>query len=545
MKSNINYMIIMLLVNILSLSGCYDDKSTLAISSIDYVAIDTTGIELKQYVGYQEILDITPVIQPEKPGLQYQWSLTDIPNLSGELQVISTEKELHYVINRPISAQPYYLQLTITDTENDELQNTCIWEVYVQSTFTSGLLITDSKEETSDFTYIKNQTVSERYDKEEKIYRQILKTANGTSYPGIISSLTFNNFGNRTNQVWAITSEGYCSRFDCMDFSENGNSDSEKLLPFKPEGFKFYSFFKGHQRFFANTSNGIYSFMPLAANLFSVPDGTVTGCEISNNIYANNTDESNSSYYVVWLDKGKGAFLAYTSPAFNQYAIKGYQENNAFNPNDMGNQSAIAAITTENGKQTTFCLKQDDTGSYTIYTLNNYVAAVTQWSEELGETIEISPAIEASAQSKYTIPDEGKALLDQAVSVFFAKKENILYVATRQGIYAIIYGMSNTATVSTLAKFSPEPGEYITLAKLFQQGYYARNINAIIGNNPSMPELPWNNRAIIVATQKNDSEGKLYVIPMTSQVGTGNLDKSKALVYDGFNKINDVITISF
>lgn len=545
MKSNINYMIIVLLVNILSLSGCYDDKSTLAISSIDYVSIDTTGIELRQYVGYQEILDIIPIIKPEKPGLQYQWALTDIPNLFGELQVISTEKELHYVMNRPISAQPYYLQLTITDTENDELQNTCMWEVYVQSTFTSGLLIADSKEETSDFTYIKNQTVSERYDKEEKIYRQILKTANGTSYPGIISSLTFNNFSNKTNQVWAITSEGYCSRFDCMDFSENGNSDSEKLLPFKPEGFKFYSFFKGHQRFFANTSNGIYSFMPQAANLFSVPDGTVTGCKINNNIYANNTDEANSSYYIVWLDKEKGAFLAYTSPSFNQYALKGYQENNAFNPNDMGNQSAIAAITTENGKQTTFCLKQDDTGSYAIYTLNNYVAAVTQWNEELEEIIEISPAIEASAQSKYTIPDEGKELLDQAVSVFFAKKENILYVATRQGIYAIIYGMGNTATVSTLAKFAPEPGEYITLAKLFQQGYYTRNLNAIIGNNPSMPELPWNNKAIIVATQKSDSEGKLYVIPMTSQVGTGNLDKSKALIYDGFNKINDVITISF
>ena len=40
----------------------------------------------------------------------------------------------------------------------------------------TGLLVADSKGETSDFTYIKNQTVSELYDKEEKIYRQILET---------------------------------------------------------------------------------------------------------------------------------------------------------------------------------------------------------------------------------------------------------------------------------------------------------------------------------------------------------------------------------
>ena len=73
----------------------------------------------------------------------------------------------------------------------------------------------------------------------------------------------------------------------------------------------------------------------------------------------------------------------------------------------MGNQSAVAAITTENGIQTAFCLKQDDTGTYAIYTLNNYVAAVTEWNEEIGETIEISPEIEATAQSRYTIPNEG------------------------------------------------------------------------------------------------------------------------------------------
>ena len=307
-------MLILFLLNIFSLSGCYDDKSTFANNSIEYVTIDTTGISKLQYVGYQEQLDITPKIQPEKPGLQYQWALTDIPNSAGELEVISTEKELHYIMNRPVSAQPYYLLLTVTDTENRELQNTCIWTVYVQGTFTSGLLVADSKGETSDFTYIKNQTVSELYDKEEKIYRQILETANSMPYPGIITSMAFNNFSNKTNQVWAITSEGYCSRFNCQDFSENGNSDSESLLPFKPEGFKFISFFKAHQRFFANTNNGMYSFMPQAANIFAVPDGTVAGCNINNNIYANNTDENNASYYLVWLDKEKGFFFSLHQP---------------------------------------------------------------------------------------------------------------------------------------------------------------------------------------------------------------------------------------
>ncbi len=62
-----------------------------------------------------------------------------------------------------------------------------------------------------------------------------------------------------------------------------------------------------------------------------------------------------------------------------------------------------------------------------LYTLNNYVAAVAEWNEELGETIEISPNRSHSSKQIHYI-NEGKILpLDQeAVSVFFAKKENVL-----------------------------------------------------------------------------------------------------------------------
>ena len=240
--------------------GCTDYKSKLATNEIKLVEIDTTGIAAKQYVGYQELLEISPKIDDPNNNLQYEWLLTDIPNSSNsEFQLISTEKELRYVMNRPISLSSYYLKLTVTDPSNDNLPSLCMWQVYVQSTFTSGLIVTDSKGNTSDFTYIKNQTVSENYDKEERIYRNILETANGNGYPGIFTSLTFSNFGGKTNQVWAITSEGFCSRYDCEDFSENGNSDSEALMPFKPTNFKFLSFFKAYQRFFANSTEGIYS----------------------------------------------------------------------------------------------------------------------------------------------------------------------------------------------------------------------------------------------------------------------------------------------
>ncbi len=61
---------------------------------------------------------------------------------------------------------------------------------------------------------------------------------------------------------------------------------------------------------------------------------------------------------------------------------------------------------------------------------------------------------------------------------------------------------------------------------------------------PYRKTLPWHNKAVIVSTQKSDSEGKVYVIPIT-QTGIGTLDPSKALAYDGFGKVLDVITIGY
>ena len=48
----------------------------------------------------------------------------------------------------------------------------------------------------------------------------------------------------------------------------------------------------------------------------------------------------------------------------------------------------------------------------------------------------------------------------------------------------------------------------------------------------------------VIALNARWGEGKVYVVPMT-QIGTGNLDISKALIYDGFGKILDVTTIGY
>nr|WP_320059553.1 PKD-like family lipoprotein [uncultured Bacteroides sp.] len=553
-RNNLKYIAIALL-GAICLTSCYDDKSTYATNLIDEVSIDTTGISSTLYVGYQEMLDLVPTISVKtksvEDNLDYEWALTELPKDSNtDYEIISTEKELHHAISRPISATPYTLKLTVTDTENDNLQYLCTWQIYVQSSFVDGLLISDTKDgATSDFTFIKNKSLTLNYTKDEKIYRNILENANGVPYNGLMTSLTYEVQGYTTmvsthlNQVWAIADNGYCTRFNCEDFSQNGSSDSESLITYKPAGFKFLKFVKGYQLFFAYTSSGFYSFNVISVNSFGWYDAGAKGYTVDNNVIAANSSSSINNNHTVWLDKAKGQFISYSGSG-SGVPCTSYVANSVFDPNDMFNKSAIAAGIAEDASIATFLLKDDQTGEYGIYTLSQYVEEQGYWDDDWINYTQTSPEVPASAKNKYIIPESGKTLLNKAVSIFFAQKESVLYIATEDGIYAITYGSGENAIVSTVAKFTPTNGEKITKAKLYQQGQYTNDIGTMTGMPAFITPLPWNNKAIIVVTQKSDSEGKVYVMPIT-QAGIGTLDPSKALSYSGFGKILDVTTIGY
>lgn len=520
------------------MTGCYDDKSSNPDSPIDEVVIDATGISEEIYVGYLEELVLAPAISKgenknDDSGLLYEWAITESSSSTTfTFETVSREKELRFIVNRPVSFAPYIVKLTVTDNENGGLQFLRTWNIYVQSTFSDGLLVSNTHDgQTSDFIYIKNGTLSMDYADVEKVYRNILTEINGLPYQGLLSSLTYEVCGyttgslEHTNQVWALTPEGYCTRFDCSDFSVNGNSDSESLLTYKPDGFKFSGFFKGCQSFYAITNYGIYSFF-ITENVFSWYDALIKDTKFSGNIVAANSSSEVYYNHTVFLDKTDGKFRSYTTIAsFAECST--YIANNVFDPNAMQNKTAVAAGITENASVATFLLKDNNTGNYGIYTLTQRQSA----------------EVPASAGNMYAVSSSGKILLDEAVSVFFAQKELVMYVATENGIYAITYGSGNTAIVNETARFTAN-GEKITKAKLYQQGQYVNDIAIIAGRYPKITPLPWNNQAVIVTTQSSEFEGKVYVVPIT-QPGIGTMDISQALVYDGFGKILDVITIGY
>lgn len=551
-----------LLLCLCSLYSCYDDSSTLAINNIGNITFPEGKKEL--YIGSLEELTLAPDIQiaegTNTDALTYEWALTETPIKSSsthdfEFEIISTKSHLNYIVERPISNSPYTLLLTITDTSHDNLQYSTSWNLYVQSAFLDGLLISDTYDDIrSDMTLINNKSFTTNYDKEEHIFKHILESTNGKPFDGIMRTLVYEVMGYKSsiqiNQIWTILENGTLTRFNCLDYTQNGRFEDQSLIIEKPNDLKVFSAFQSHSNFYINSSNGLYTLASEIINRFNSPVGALKQYKVNNNViayspnlgYVSNSLSGASLQHMTFYDKEQGAFI--TCNGSGQFmSTTSFNSNTLFDPNNLPNQTAISSVVFEDMSQIAFLMKDDASGVYSIYTFNRKIEKEGHYDDQ-DNWIETAPSQPASAKSKYIIPAEGTTLLNKAISIFFSNRNLLLYVVTTDGIYTINYGADTTATVTTTSKYTPQPGEVITMAKMYQQGLYNYNCSLIVGDSPTVPQTEWNNRAIIVATQSSEYKGQVYIIPIT-QVVNGTLDPSKAKVYDGFGKILDITTTGY
>ena len=522
----------------LALSSCYEDKSTLPENSFDGVELNITEEEKIIRVGYKEQLDIVPNItkngKADDAGLTYEWAINLFPGWSKmEYEVIGTEKELHTVLNNDVNVDSYYLRLLVTDTQHDDLQYSFLYQIFVQPSMLDGLLVADTKDEqTTDLNLVMNNKLTAFYDKEEKVFRNILSDK-GAAYPGLIKSLTPASAGYYPgdNLMWLIDEDGKTGAYETENYTLYG---MEKCFIYQPE--RVDVVMRAGQYICAATDMGFFgvNYVNFMSSFFGWPTAAAGGYPIDNAVYASYSGASIGSNYspyalTAWYCNEKDAFVS------GNINYAGASAAEFINPNgyDLSNKRAVAGAMSVDEITPVFLLKDEVTGEYTIYVLSRQKDA--EWDSDWVNIV--SPAEDAYIKVAHTVPAEGKTLLDKAVATDFACLESILYVATEDGVYTINFAGS-TPTVNTVAQFTAN-GEKITGMQLYQQGQYVTAYDNVA--NPEYPEnggwekKEWNNRAVVVTAQKGE-EGVVYVVPMKN-LGTGNLDASAALRYDGFGRI--------
>lgn len=509
-------------------TSCYKDKSMLATKTIPEALLDTTGMSGNIYIGYQETLKLAPKATGlEGRNLAYQWAISEKVHTerSTDLKVIGESLELDYKVERPIASTPYWLRLTVTDKDNGGLQTIYSWRVYVQSAYITGLAVANTRDgKTTNISYAKNKNVSTNYKGEQVVIQDLL--TDETKIDGLVSSLWYTSLGRQwskhTSQLWAVTKEGKAVRFNTQDFSLNGHSDKTDLILYKPEGFQFRYLFKGGNLLFANTTKGIYSLLSESINIFSTPDVAMEKQHISEDIVACDYHSNSSINNLVWFDDKQGSFLAHNKPQ-SSFEVRQFTKTDAFDPNDLKGRKALAGAIAYDRKHVSFLLKEESSGAYTIYYMTQGTA------REAGV-----------AKGSYKIPEAFKAKMDAAKSFFFSKRNNILYVASGNAIYAVTFGSGAEATPHDTPIYTLPSGETLQSAKLFVQGQYMARADEV--EYKFVPVLSYNLNALTIVSHKgNEYEGVVRVVELAG--GGEKTNPEGVNTFEGFGKILDVIGI--
>lgn len=526
----------------LTLAGCYQDKSTLATNLIEAPKVNDKELGRDLFVEYLDHLVLEPEIE-RREGFDFKWEIftgTDENNLKRE--VIGTDLKLDYTVDKPQSTTPYRLLLTVTDTRHDGLEYLYTWPLTVQGSILSGLLVAETSDgKTSDLAYIKSPNITAQYDREPKVLRPLLKQTPTGAIKGRVNNLLYTYFGYKGfmssgTAVWATTEDGQLLQFNHKDFLLQADLATDKLVAYKPTNdLRASQLSLSTKSLFLGTNAGYYWINNLCGAtyyrerpVFMVPEELLAGVSMSNGVTGCYPDGNNDAM-IVWYDDKQGAIRTILEKNYTP-TLGSYAKNEAFDPSNLPDRAAIAIAYTEDGKGARLLLKSKS-GVYELYTIIHHVPEKRDWRTK--EIIQYEAP--ATAHKRYAIPSDGQRLLDQAVSVFFAERHQLLYIITPQSVYALTYGLNEVADLQPTPLYTTPAGERLTMGSLLVQGDYAQ-YKAPMKNK----QLKWNGSALILCSQNGSQVGggTVRVIPIDPEAAaSGKLLPDQAETYTGFDEI--------
>ena len=374
-----------------------------------------------------------------------------------------------------------------------------------------GLLVgytTDNK--TSDVGLIMHSRLTDQYAGEASgtVKKGLIALANGEPFPSLITRMLYSYAkSNGQNLFWVATPDDLM-RVETDYYEIIAHKDDIFVYP--PEKLDVQRLVNTYQCTMVINDGDIYEEL-LSRDRLSTPISETVGMTVDNCIVSSHSAPGSTRRpSTVFYDNVQGKFCYGHNTAF---AVCPSVASTPFDPGNAPGLRSVAGGISVDATTHVMLMRSESDGKYRIYSFGN----VSSTSKP------------PTAKLIYEMPDALAPYLEKAVSIFFSLREPVLYVATPEAIYKTIF---ETGSV----QFDPTPvyeapaGEHITLAQLYLQGYFAME------NYESNATLEWSSRAVVIVTSKDDMNDKIHVVPQINY-GSGQLDASNEIVFDGFGKI--------
>lgn len=504
----IKYIILSLTLLIVGglITSCIDDKSSLDINDIPGVAVDVTGMETLSVFQFDHLI-VNPTVNSiglSDSDLSYEWKI-NIQYNDTNYTVIGTEKNLDYEVRlRPNEGSRYYqLVYTVTDITRD-LDYITAWATTVKNNLGEGLVIAETVENSkTDLSLIMSTELTTDFDG-EKILHHIYSANNNDEYlEGIVKQLHFTTIQN-VNSILALT-ENSIQQIKTFNYIAGGINDDlffaakDSYHPQMMASIIQNDIYIGNGQF-TPTYLGISPKLGLPYDFsYQLPDHIAIIPTPNPPVVLNFYDEVLEGFVylpsVMYGDK-----TMYPTPASTGLA---------FNPVEVTNKVNLAAATSQTG-DFMHLLKDKTTNELALYVFDGGV-------KQYPSPIPPSPKVFVNLSSAPEIGD--------AIDFVFMDNQKVMYYATSNKIYAVMFASSNPVFE---LRYTAPAGEEITTLQVYNQVGYPNGSDYIATNN----------KQLIMSTYS--TEGKVYLLPIIN-LGAGNIDEANIKTFGGFGKITAII----
>lgn len=496
---------------ITSFVACKKDLSTLDLSKIEGVTVDTAGTGILSVLQFERLVlnpKVTTGIAEE--NLSYEWRINSTPSDTIYL-TLSNARNLDAEIGftPTTSTQHHQLVYTITDKSNG-LKYITSWKVSIKNSNGEGLVIAETTDGiNTDLSHIMHRLVTTDYTG-ESVKHNIYSGVNGGTIPGIVKQMRFSAdirglFGITNNSVF---------RVNTLDYKLGGSNDDlffNHIGEFAPAamGAAFQSdIYIENGKFYANQMVASKKWGVPFDSRFNVP------AIVALNAYDNLTSDLET--ILNFYDEVRGQFVYLQSlNSFGDRNMYAHPSNGAqlFNPGNLPGKTNIAASMGVD-EDYLHLLKDKTTGKMALYVfakaINNYPSPLTPPSPKAIYDLSNAPGI------------------SEATKFVLYNGQRVMYYATATKIYVMLFG---GAAPIFEERYTAPAGEQITTLQMYQQSGYP---------NTYGPFISTNNNQLIVSTYTG-TEGKVHIMPLRS-TGTGTIDLPNIKTFTGFGKITAIAT---
>ena len=516
-----------IIFTMISMISCYDDDSTLPTIDLPEIVVDRSsqGKYLPANFGekfhyepklgkLQENGDTLWLSEEEYNDFNYIWKMSLTASSDTISEVISDQRvlDIDMVADPNSGAGNYALMLQVIHKASGATKQ-LNWEVRVEGAFTAGLLVADTKDETSsDISLIVTRSYNESEALEsyadDKIMRDILSMVNKKKLDGVISDLTYMRY-RKDELVTVLIKDKSLVQLEASTMKENAR-DMQAFI-YEPAVYKPEKIFVGNYFNYSMLINDgkVHYYYPKdgGTKYSHTPEFEYVVAPVIVRF-------SMTGSRMLLFDNKGSKFVAFNNGNTTDIAET---EGAAFQANDMPGCELVYGDYAGSMQYLLRCLVKKD-GKFYIY--------------ELGQQ---------KLDGKFIYDMSGCTDLDKATSYAFSNKYDEFYYAVDNKIYVAILNKSNSFTSKITHEFAA--GEKVTHLLMHNGDWgYANGYTTWNENGDGTPMWIESKDNLLTAATYNASckEGKVYTLPI-QYGGSGKFAAEKYInSYGGFGRITAI-----